>query len=103
MASLCDDLFGRFKQLWTFALCPSALFAQIEPTNKNAERALRHAVIWRKLSFGTQSLAGSRFVERMPTVVETCRQQNRTVLEFVTDSLQAAVDHEPKSSLRPTP
>jgi transposase len=34
---------------------------------------LRHAVIWRKLSFGTQSARGSRFVETMLTVIETSR------------------------------
>ena len=38
------------------------------------------AVIWRKLSFGTQSAAGSRFVETILTVVETCRQQSRQEL-----------------------
>jgi hypothetical protein len=46
----------------------------VAPTNNAGERALRHAVIWRKLSFGTQSAAGSRFVETMLTVSETCHQ-----------------------------
>jgi transposase len=50
-----------------------------EPTNNAGERSLRHAVIWRKLSFGTQSAGGSRFVEMMLTVIETCRQQHRNV------------------------
>jgi transposase len=54
-----------------------------------SERALRHAVIWRKLSFGTQSAAGSRFVETMLTTIETCRQQKRSVFEFVTQSVAA--------------
>jgi transposase len=40
-------------------------------------------VIWRKLSFGTQSASGSRFVETMLTVIETCRQQSRNVFSFV--------------------
>jgi transposase len=52
----------------------------LEPTNNASERALRHAVIWRKTSFGTQSTNGSRFVETMLTVVETCRQQKLNVL-----------------------
>ena len=60
----------------------------VEPTNNAGERSLRHAVIWRKLSFGTQSEAGSRFVETMLTVIETCRQQRRNAFAFVT----AAVD-----------
>ena len=100
---LCNDLFNRFDQLWTFASCKPALFGLIEPTNNNTERALRHAAIWRKLSFGTQTSRGSRFVERMLTVVETCRQQNRSVIEFLTESLQATNNGQPALSLRPTP
>ncbi len=38
----------------------------IEPTNNDAERVLRHAVLWRKSSGGTDSQAGSRFVEGSP-------------------------------------
>lgn len=49
------------------------------PTDNDAERVLRHAVLWRKSSGGTDSEAGSRFVERMLRVVETARQQNRNV------------------------
>jgi len=45
----------------------------VEPTNNAGERSLRHAVIWRKLSFGTQSANGSCFVETMLTVVESER------------------------------
>ena len=63
--------------------------ADIEPTNNGAERALRQAVILRKLSFGTQSEAGSRFVETMLTVLETCRQQGRSAHAFITATLQA--------------
>jgi transposase len=44
---------------------------------------------WRKLSFGTQSAAGSRFVETMLTVIETCRQQNRFAFEYLVESIQA--------------
>lgn len=49
-AALCRDLFDRFDQLFLFLDQ-----AGVEPTNNRAERALRHFVIWRKLSFGTQS------------------------------------------------
>ncbi len=42
--------------------------------HNEAEQAPRQAVIWWKLSFGTQSPEGSRFVERLLTVVETCRR-----------------------------
>jgi transposase len=61
----------------------------VEPTNNAAEQALRQAVIWRKLSFGTQSSAGSRFVERLLTVMETCRRQKRNVFSWLVDAVEA--------------
>ena len=93
-AALCRDLFDRFDQLWMFLDHPD-----VEPTNNAAERALRHAVIWRKLSFGTKSAAGSRFVETMLTVIETCRQQNRDVFEFLTKAIERRLAHRRAPSL----
>ena len=61
----------------------------VGPTNNDAERALRHAVIWRKLSFGTQSDAGSRFVETMLTIIETCRQQHRNAFDYIATAVAA--------------
>jgi transposase len=93
-AAVCRDLFHRFDQLWLFLEHPD-----VEPTNNAAERALRHAVIWRKLSFGTQSDGGSRFVERLLSVIETCRQQDRAVLPFVTQSVERHFAHRRAPSL----
>jgi transposase len=81
---MCRELHEHRAWLWTFVEHDG-----IEPTNNISERALRHAVIWRKLSFGTQSAAGSRFVETMLTVIETCRQQDRPVFRYLTDAVQA--------------
>jgi transposase len=64
--------------LWTFVRMKG-----VEPTNNAAERALRRAVLWRRKSFGTQSAEGSRFVERILTVVTSLRQQGRDVLEYL--------------------
>ncbi|MDX1944719.1 MAG: IS66 family transposase, partial [Pirellulaceae bacterium] len=50
-------------------------------------------------SFGTQSAAGSRFVETLLTVVETCRQQSRNVFTFVTTALEAHLTHHDPPSL----
>lgn len=44
-------------------------------TNNAAERALRHAVMWRKISYGTQTEHGNRLVERLLSIRETCRLQ----------------------------
>ncbi|NLF70852.1 MAG: transposase [Candidatus Anammoximicrobium sp.] len=73
----------------------------VEPTNNTAERVLRHAVIWRKLSFGTQSARGSRFVERMLTTIETCRLQKRSVFEYLTLAVKAHLSKQPAPSLLP--
>ena len=78
-AATCRELLRLWDCLWTFTR-----IAGVEPTNNAAERALRHAVIWRRISGGTDSEAGSRFVERMLSVVATCRQQRRSVLEYLT-------------------
>jgi transposase len=81
---MCDELWRGRANLWTFVDAEG-----IEPTNNGAERALRQAVIWRKLSFGTQSAAGSRFVETMLTTIETCRQRRTNALTFVTQAIEA--------------
>ena len=84
-AATCREVLGVEAALWTFADVPG-----VEPTNNAAERAVRHAVCWRKTSYGTDSEAGSRFVERILTVIASCRQQGRSVLEFLTAAVQAA-------------
>lgn len=63
-AATCREILKVEPALWTFARKEG-----VEPTNNAAERALRHGVLWRKSSFGTQSADGSRFVERMMTAV----------------------------------
>ncbi len=65
--------------LWTFVRVRG-----VEPTNNAAERALRRAVLWRRKSFGTQSAAGSCFVERILTVATTLRQQGRDDMAYLT-------------------
>ena len=71
----------------------------MEPTNNRGERSLRHAVIWRKTSFGTQSESGSRFVETLLTILETCRQQNRHPIDFLTTTLEAHATNKPTPKL----
>ena len=44
---------------------------------------VRQGVIWRKISFGTQSDRGARYVERILTVCATCRLQNRSIIEYL--------------------
>ncbi len=84
LVRMCSGLYRHRQRLWTFLKVDG-----VEPTNNASERALRPAVIWRKLSFGTQSAAGSRFVETILSIVETCRQQHRGVFAYLTAAIQA--------------
>jgi len=84
-AGLCREVLAVEPSLWTFAAIPGE-----EPTNNAAERARRHATCWRKTSYGPDSEAGSRFAERVLTVVASCRQQGRDVLGFLMEAVQAA-------------
>jgi transposase len=72
-----------------------------EPTNNRAERALQPAVLWRKGSFGSDSEAGSRFAERLLTVVATCRQQGRRLLDFLVAAGEAVLRRTASPSLAP--
>jgi transposase len=85
-AGLCRELTKWWPALWTFAWVEG-----VEPTNNGAERALRPAVLWRKGSFGSDSEAGSRFAERLLTVVASCRQQARPLLTLLMAASEAAV------------
>ena len=95
-AATCRQLLDADASLWLFATRPG-----VEPTNNSAERALRHPVIWRRTSHGTQSDPGSQFVERILSVVETCRQQQRPVFEFLRQALVAYRARLPAPSLLP--
>jgi transposase len=95
-ASVCGEVLAVEASLWTFTRVPG-----IEPTNNAAEREVRHAVCWRKTSFGTDSEKGSRFVERILTVLASCRRQGRNVLEFLTTAVTAHRNGEPAPSLLP--
>lgn len=84
LARHCARVLDVSPALWAFLVC-----AGVEPTNNHAERVLRRAVLWRRRSFGSQSANGCRFVERLLTVVQSLRLQQRTVLDFLYETIQA--------------
>ena len=92
----CRNLLKLEPALWTFVW-----ESEVDPTNNRAERPLRRAVLWRRRSFGTQSAAGSQFVERILTAVTTLRQQQRDVLDYLTSACAAAICKDPAPSLLP--
>lgn len=96
--TFCQNVLALWPALWRFLEVEG-----LEPTNNAAERALRHAVLWRKGCFGTQSDTGTQFVARILTAVQTCRQQKLHTLTFLTEAVQAYMSGRPAPSLLPTP
>ena len=89
--NLASALFFHCERLFTFLEEEG-----VEPTNNVAERALRTAVQWRKISFGNRSRNGELATARLLTVTQTCKRQQRHVLGYLTDAVlcyrrQAAV------------
>ena len=95
-AATCFEILKVEEGLWTFVRVEG-----IEPTNNGPELRLRHAVIWRRISGGTDSSDGSRFVERMLTVIATCRQQKRNVLDYLSSCFEAHLRSHKVPSLLP--
>lgn len=80
-AGMCAEILKLKAALWTFVDHEG-----VEPTNNAAERAIRHAVLWRKGSFGNDSETGARFTERILTTVATVRQRGGNVLGYLADA-----------------
>lgn len=95
-AGMAAEILKLEGALWTFVHVEG-----LEPTNNFGERVIRHAVMYRKTSFGTQSPEGSRFVERILTTVMTLKLQKRNVLEFLTTAIHAHRRGLPAPSLLP--
>jgi transposase len=94
LARLCGTVLDIWPTLWNFTDHPGA-----ETTNNRAERALRHAVLWRRTSNGTQTDSGDRFVERILSIRETCRLNQQPLHNYLIDVHAARLAGEPT----PTP
>ncbi len=55
----------------------------LQPTNNEAERALRWAVMFRKITFGTRTSEGSRSFAALLSVLETCRLRNIDPWDYI--------------------
>src|SRR5438132_1835615 len=94
VAKFCVNLIHLELALWRFAKTEG-----VEPTNNYMERLVRLAVLWRRRSFGCNSEAGCRFVERILTVVQTCRLTNRNIVEYLREAVRAYRTRKPCPSL----
>ena len=73
----------------------------VHPTNNAAERALRQAVIFRKLSFGTKSVFGSNTLAVVMSVLETCRRQSLHAYKWITHTVTRHQQNHPTPQLLP--
>jgi hypothetical protein len=87
---MAKNLLKVWPALWTFTEQHG-----IEPTNNHAERALRSAVIYRKLSLGSQSENGETRIARLLSAHTTCRFQHRSLHEYLANLLAATARGDP--------
>jgi transposase len=95
-AATCANLLKSLPSLWTFLR-----ESRVEPTNNDAERALRSIVIKRKISGPTRSRRGDEFIARAFTVQESCRRQGRDLWGFLHQAVTAWIDKTTPPSLLP--
>jgi transposase len=98
-ANFCAGLLEEYDALWTFC---DVNDIEIPLTNNAAERALRHAVIMRRVQGGTQSEQGNRWIERILSVRETLRLQDRPALDYLIRAATAGHHRQPTPSLLPS-
>jgi transposase len=84
LAGKCKKILSQKQWLWTFVRDE-----KVPPTNNLAERNVRPGVLWRKMSFGTQSERGARYVERVLTAGATCKMQFRSIIAYLRDACYA--------------
>ena len=80
----CKRLLKVKSALWNFIDHEG-----IEPTNNLSEQMIRHYVVWRKVCYGAQSERGSLYIERVMSVVGSCRLQGQNILDFMTQAISA--------------
>ncbi len=91
---LARNLLKAWPALWTFVEVDG-----VEPTNNRAERGLRHAVIYRKLSQGSRSAQGALATERLLSAAISCRLQGRSLFAYLVEVAQASIRGQPAPAL----
>ncbi|MBE9002494.1 transposase, partial [Nostoc sp. LEGE 12447] len=94
---LLRSLRDKANQWWYFLDYP-----EVPPDNNLAERSLRLAVTKRKVSGGSRSMERFQHTAKLLTVVQTCRRQGRSVIEFFAQALVAySNNYQSRPSLLP--
>lgn len=82
--ALSKHLLGHLKEWFTFLSHP-----EVEPTNWEAEQAIRPAVVNRKVWGGNRTWAGAHAQEVLMSVLQTCKRLGRSGLDFVSHTLRS--------------
>jgi Family of unknown function (DUF6444)/Transposase IS66 family len=91
---LARNLTKVWPALWSFLEHEG-----VEPTNNRAERGLRHAVIYRKLSQGSRCERGALVTERLLSAAISCRLQGRSLFAYLVEVAQASIRGQPTPAL----
>jgi transposase len=94
----CKEMLEVEAAMWLFLQKP-----EIGITNNEAERALRRAVLWRRVSFGSQSEAGAETVARLLSVVMTLRRRGESVHKYLIEACRTAQEGRAGPTLLPDP
>src|ERR1019366_3393982 len=92
--ALAREILNDWDAITAFVTNPD-----LPPTNNDAETALRHAVIARRISFGTRTEEGSRACAAILSVIETCRRRKIDAWGFITKTVGYARRGEPPATL----
>ena len=85
LRSLALEILNDWDAVVAFVKNPN-----LPATNNDAERALRHAVISRRISFGTRTPEGSRAYAALLSVIETCRLRNQDPWSYIAQTISFA-------------
>jgi transposase len=83
--ALAREILNDWEAITAFVANPD-----LPATNNDAETALRHAVIARRISYGTRTDEGSRAYAAILSVVETCRRRKLDAWNYITKAVAAA-------------
>ncbi|MEZ5590822.1 MAG: transposase [Gammaproteobacteria bacterium] len=104
-----SDYFSRTARQCRHVLNDEALYwtflrdGRVPLTNNAAERALRSYVIWRKLSFASQSLRGDQFRPMILSVIETAKRLNLNTSHLLRELCTAGLQGQPITTRLPLP
>ncbi|MDH5798658.1 MAG: IS66 family transposase [Paracoccaceae bacterium] len=91
---LARELLNDWATIWNVLRYP-----HLPLTNNLAERALRHWVISRKISYGTRTQQGSRSHAILASVIDTCRQRHVSPWAYIARVIAERRQNKPVPSL----